>query len=294
LTFSNVPASATLYVPTSVSFIGSLGFPATLTLVTNQVAATSPSGLTRVVPSNNNGPLAALGTPVSGVVTAVYTVTATNALQQENFNVPVYLSIAATSVASPLVPQGGITVLESLSPAGPLPSSGLSSSVPLFAPTTNTAITVQSVIVCNTTLLFPFVTNAAGFETGLAITNTSTDNIGPVIAPATIPSSQSNPTNGTCAINFYGTGTQPAAFTTPVLGISTTAVPTQGPVYANTLSTLSGAANFTGYAIAQCNFLEAHGFAYIVDNFGTPSGTAEGYLAIVIPNQRGEVNGNGN
>jgi len=285
LTFGNVPASATLYVPATI-VSGSL----TLTLTGNPTVATTPAGLT----FSGGGPsiLAPSGpvafTPTSGTVTATYQVTQSSAANLESANVPVYVTFAGNSAAA----QGPITVLESYAPTGTL--TGPATSVPVFAPSTATPLNASIISVCQTTLLFPFVTNAAGFETGIAIANTTTDNLGAVTTAAPGGRSLATPTNGTCVLNFYGASTQPTAFTTPVIGVNTTTVPTQGPVYANTLSTMSGAANLTGYVIAQCNFLEAHGFSYIVDNFGTPSGTAEGYLAIVIPNGRGEVGGNGN
>jgi len=276
LTFANVPATATIYVPTTVSFAGNLT-AATLTLLNSQVAATSPSGLTLI--PGTNGPVAALPAAVGGIITAVYTVTATNALQQENFVIPVYLNLPATTAAAPLAAQGPITVLESFAPSGALPASGLANSVPIFATTTNTPINLQSIVLCNTTLLFPYVTNAAGYETGIAIANTTTDNLGFGGA------SSASPTNGTCTVNFYGGQTQPAAFTTPTMGAYAAGPPLIQPVYANTLSTMSGAApGFSGYAIAQCNFLDAHGFAFILDASGTGSASGpEGYVAIVIP-----------
>jgi hypothetical protein len=155
--------------------------------------------------------------------------------------------------------------------------------VPTFAVPTNTPLNGSLISLCQTTLIFPFITNSSGFETGIAIANTTTDNLGP------LGKSVATPTNGTCTVNFYtGTGTQPPAFTTPILGVSTATAPTQGAVFAATVTAMSGASNLTGYAIAQCTFLEAHGFGYVVNDFGTPSQTAQGYVAIVVPNTRNE------
>ena len=59
-----------------------------------------------------------------------------------------------------------------------------------------------SVVPCQTILLFPYVTNTSGFDTGIAISNTSTDPIG---TPAQ---------SGTCTLSPFGNGAgQP--FTTP-------------------------------------------------------------------------------
>jgi len=142
-----------------------------------------------------------------------------------------------------------------------------------------------------TTLLFPYVTNVTGFETGLAITNTTTDNLG------TAGASVSNPTTGSCTLNFYGNQTQPKQVTVPSGGLllgSYVASPLQQPSWADTLSDLIGSGtNFTGYAIASCTFNEAHGFAFITDNGNTTTGYAEGYLAIVVPSTRNEQVPNG-
>jgi hypothetical protein len=292
LTFGNVPSTAIIYVPTSVS----VGDPAaTLTLLNSQVAATTPSGLTLIPAASGiytNGPVAALPAAVGGIVTAVYTVTATSQATQENFQIPVYLNLAATTAAAPLLPQAAITVLESLAPSGALPASGLANSIPIFATTTNTPISLQSVVLCQTTLLFPYVTNAAGFETGIAIANTTTDNLIGLTA-TTEGVSFAAPTNGTCILNFYGGQAVLGPFSTSTIGAYAAGPPVIAPVYANTLSSISGAAaGFTGYAIAACNFLDAHGFAFILDGSGTGTASGpEGYLAVVIP--RGSTLGGG-
>jgi len=275
LTFGNVPSGATIYVPLSVSQ-GTL----TLTLTGSPTVATTPAGLTLsgggpsiAAPS---GPVAF--TPSGGTVTATYAVTATSAASLESVAIPVYVSFAANSAPA----QGPITVLEAYSPSAAT-LTGPATAVPTFATPTNTPLNGSIISLCQTTLIFPFITNSSGFETGIAIANTTTDNLGP------LGSSIAVPTNGTCTINFYtGTGTQPTAFTTPVIGVSTTTVPTSGSVYANTITTMTGTSGLTGYAIAQCSFLQAHGFGYVVNGFDTPSGTADAYLAIVVPNTRNE------
>jgi hypothetical protein len=151
--------------------------------------------------------------------------------------------------------------------------------VPTFAASTVTPINTLTVTPCTTSLLFPFVTNVAGFETGIAITNTTTDNL-----KNGGTASVASPSTGTCTLWFYGgSATNPPSFTTPTsLGVFSS---TSAPVYANTLTSMAGP-GFQGYAIATCNFVDAHAFAYIVDNFGTASGTAEGYLALVLDSKR--------
>jgi hypothetical protein len=106
-------------------------------------------------------------------------------------------------------------------------------------------------------LLFPYVTEIAGFDTGLAIANTSTDPFG------------STPQAGTCTLNWYGTAA-PAATVTPSVA--------SGTVWAGLTSLL--APGFNGYVIAVCNFEYAHGFAFVSD-LGARN-LAMGYLALIL------------
>lgn len=151
---------------------------------------------------------------------------------------------------------------------------------------------VISISACRSILLFPFVTNQAGFDTGISIANTTADPLG-TTAQA-----------GTCKLNYYGNtggGPGPAAQTTPSVGA--------GGHFAMILSgggfvaakdgapsaCASGACAaplFQGYIIAVCNFQFAHGFAYVSDVQNDPSGRtlgAMGYLALIIPD-RGDEN----
>ncbi len=133
---------------------------------------------------------------------------------------------------------------------------------------------VQSVVgTQTTTLLFPFVTNQAGFESGFAISNTSKDTVG------------TPPQSGTCTISYFGTvmggGAPPPAQTTnapvPAGGQLTFTLSTGG-----TLG-ITGAPGFQGYIMVTCNFQYAHGFALITDG---PIGVAKvgtSYLALIVP-----------
>jgi len=90
-----------------------------------------------------------------------------------------------------------------------------------------------------TNLLFKFVTNQAGFDTGLAIANTGLDPIYKTVG-----------TTGTCTLYFYGDG--------PSAGTSLVTPPiAPGSVYTTTVSNV--AAGLQGYIIATCNFSYAEG-----------------------------------
>ena len=139
--------------------------------------------------------------------------------------------------------------------------------IPRFADT-STARNLLTIQLCQTLLLFPFVTNLSGFDTGISIANTTTDPIG------------TSPQAGTCKLTWYdGSGKFPP---TGINGTDLTkeAAVATGTVAVNLVSTL--APNFTGYMMALCNFQLAHGFAFISD-VGTRN-FAMGYLALIVNN----------
>ena len=114
---------------------------------------------------------------------------------------------------------------------------------------TNDVITIED---CTTTLLFPFVTNQQGFNTGLAITNASEG-------------------SGSCTIEYSGPDA-PEDMMTPedIAG---------GEQWVGVLSNM--ATEFQGYITASCEFRNAHGFAFITGGGETPT-LAQGYLAVVV------------
>jgi hypothetical protein len=192
----------------------------------------------------------------SGV--AVWEVVQANFSALETFQFGVnYIVTGNQNAGTPA--QGNSQVNLSYAPVSATTTASSSAPIPRFVDT-STASTVLTINLCQTDLLFPFVTNINGFDTGLAIANTTTD--GPLGTAAQ---------NGTCALNFFGSGA-PSVFTTP--NVAT------GTVYANTASTI--APGFQGYMIAICNFQYAHGFAFVSD-VGARN-LAMGYLALVIQN----------
>jgi hypothetical protein len=143
--------------------------------------------------------------------------------------------------------------------------------IPRFC-STHTPNVLFQINACTCDLLFPFVTNQAGFDTGVAIANTSLD---PFKTPVQ---------SGNVTLNYYGNttggGAAPAAATT-------TSVVAAGAELVFTLSGggtngIAATPGFQGYIIAVANFQFCHGFAFITDGIGTSSGIAEGYLAIQL------------
>jgi hypothetical protein len=265
LTFGSIQNGVTIYVP--------------LTLPSNQLAGGSPTEIMTLtageaVPFNaapasttSNLPNVApyLGwaaVPItSGGGVAVYEVTSQQTVSPntiETFSVPVLV----TYTASPATNSPGLgtsTVQVDFAPSSTVVTAQ-AAPVPRFvqvSPNINGYVIAQ----CATNLLFPFVTNQAGYDTGLAIASTSSDPFGTALQ------------SGTCTLNFYGSGA-PAAFVTPTV--------TAGTVWTGLTSNI--AAGFQGYMIAQCKFQYGHGFAFIKDGYGGPGqGLSEGYLALIIP-----------
>jgi hypothetical protein len=143
-------------------------------------------------------------------------------------------------------------------PASTVTTASSSAPEPRFLDT-STAKNAIAIGICRTVLLFPFVTNQAGFDTGIALANTSTDPFG------------TTPQAGTCQLNWYGAAAPATPTTTP-------SIPTATDLALLASTTVPG---FQGYMIAVCNFQYAHGFAFISD-VGARN-LAMGYLALVIP-----------
>ncbi len=125
-----------------------------------------------------------------------------------------------------------------------------------------------------TRLLFPYVSNQGGFDTGIAIANTALDPFGTTTA------------HGTCTIHYYGQmasgGALPAPQTTTDIaaGQLVSFAISQGGVPGAT----SSAAGFQGYIIAVCNFPLAHAFYFFSDVAASRVGTS-GH-ALVLPSTR--------
>jgi len=177
----------------------------------------------------------------------------------------------------------------------PVPGVAFAGPIPQFAvinyPTPPAVQNIFSVAPCQTVLLFPYVTDYYGFDTGIAISNTSLG---------------ASPQTGSCSVAFFGGATAGGPATnigttgnTPgfvysdvsyngVAEINGTGLIQPGQTWAFSLSYTDSTYNsapgsgVTGYAIATCNFQFAHGYSFVSDtgirNF------AAAYLALIIPN----------
>ena len=188
LTFNNLQTGVTIYVPTTIQSnqLTSTGGPSEIMTLTateggafSAVAASSATG----VPAN----YAAL----TGNL-AVYEVTTQSQSSPstiESFSVPV-ITVFTASPGTNSPSLGGTTVSVDFAPLSTVITAA-SAPIPRFVPS-STPLTGFTINACQTVLLFPFLSNLAGFDTGLAISNTSTDPFG------------TSPQAGTCTLNFYG------------------------------------------------------------------------------------------
>jgi len=273
VTLTNLNVGVSYYVPATIT--PSAGGGLALVAVTGPgVPATA---LATPIVAAVGGPPAAAGGSIlvtSTSPTVYYEVSVAGGLTASYANILIPVSAyvpsvsALTSFAS--APVGASVVLSgATAPAYPGYSGGItytSTVTPLLA-------SYGLLTPCETTLLFPYVTNASGFDTGIAITNAST-------LPATANIASISASSGTCALTFYGTGA--ATSPTPV-------VVSYGTVTTGTIGTpiamggsSTAAAGLTGYAVAVCNFVGAHGYAFISDQLGTGTGVAANYLAVVL------------
>jgi hypothetical protein len=289
-TFNNVPTGVRLFV--SVNNVLNNGAPIPAPAVIGGTSATTwaqlvasetagegniISGFFPQVVGTDNAPGNSGNVPVAeipvvnGSAQAVWEILNTNPATQETAKFGVYATYSA-NVAQNSPPPGTATVNLSFAPTPPSfsASSGAAASsslpIPRFISDPNAARNVLGINICRTILLFPFVTNQAGFDTGLAIANTSTDPFGTA------------PQAGSCDLNWYSGPNSPPKNNTGSIA--------SGTVYATLASTtVSG---FQGYMIAVCNFQYAHGFAFVSD-LGAQK-LAMGYLALVIVDPISQAN----
>jgi len=201
----------------------------------------------------------------TGVV--VYEVVQSNPNAIEALVAPIN-SAFVSNTGSNLPGLGQITAVTQFAPQSTVATASSSAPIPRFCPgpAARNFVAVNS---CSCNLLFPFVTNQAGFDTGIAIANTSLDIYGTA------------PQAGSVTLNYFGGttggGAAPAAVTSQ-------SVPA-GQELVFTVSNGGGfgvaaTPGFQGYIIAAAKFQYCHGFAFISD-LGAQK-LAEGYLAIQL------------
>ncbi len=264
--FKNLPSGATFYAQNHarLSQVGASS------ILTGDVHGT-------VTDANGAGGYSSVGanpgvtvvTPVSGAATFVWEVITTNTTITERAVIPVAIAYVANT-ANNLPTLGTTTADGQLAPLSTVATSSSatgSTTIPRFVEdTANNNKGLFTINACKSNLLFPFIVNGGGYETGLAVVNTTKDPWG----------TQSQA--GNCTVTFYGkSGTSDVCLTQQSKSIA------GGQFISWTLGgggDVPATPNFTGYAIASCNFQYGHGFAFITDT--RVERVAHGYLALVL------------
>jgi hypothetical protein len=299
--FTNIPAGLTLYVSTTSQAQaivpgGTSVLPYAVLVATNSGEATSDGTSFAPIAGTTTGsdglPAIALSANGSGAAIAVWEVTNANPGAKDTLNFSVYVSYKATSSTTtnpyglPItdLPLGSPVNNVSLSYA-PEPGGGTFANVngtqgqvpiPRFYITNTYQGRYVTINLCKTTLLYPYVIGISGYDTGIAVANTSMDPFGTVTQ------------TGSCTLYGYGVtygANNATTAATPVIpGCDSIANPLPGtncfggPITASnpngyfippgTVGVVMASnvlANFQGYVIASCNFYYAHGYAALSD-----------------------------
>jgi hypothetical protein len=253
--FASIPAGVSLFVPGAVDLTGNYGLGL-------------PVGHAVLVGGDGTGDLNQL--TINGTTAAAtYEITYSDPSVLETLSVPVaaaFISNTGQNIPAP----GTATVAVNFAPLSSTPTASSSAPIPRFCQP-YTPVNLFVINQCNCNLLFPFVTNQFGFDTGVAIANTSADTLNGV-----------QPQQGTVTLSYYGNTTGGGA--APPNAVTTSEVPA-GSELVFTLSSggnfgIPATPGFEGYIIAKANFQWCHGFAFISD--AGAQKLAEGYLAIQL------------
>lgn len=277
--FNNIPAGVNVYASTNMYPLSSTGSGATGQLVSIEGGAflAAPASFSDMLTVSGGVGSSSTNTAyqlpvVNGTATAVYEVTGANPLTTEGYNAVVWFNYSANA-AQNSPPPGTATVAGSFAPtptgigisASTSAAASLTAPIPRFVDGNVGQRATLAIYLCKTNILFPYVTNSAGFDTGLAIANTSLDT--GVFATATTPQA------GVCTLFQFGDNANPSKASPRIEA---------GKVWAVLASDSTWfQANYIGYVIASCQFQLGHGFAFVSD-FGARN-LAMGYLGLIIP-----------
>jgi len=205
---------------------------------------------------------------VSGnTATAVYEVLYSNPNVVENLTIPVTPAFLSNTGQN-LPGLGQATASASFNPISSVQTASSTAPIPRFCNNSSPA-NLFSINPCTCNLLFPFVTNQAGFDTGIAEANTSLDPFG------------TGTQQGTVTIYYFGNTVGGGA--APPTQVSQVVPAGQELIF--NLSSGGGfgvqaTPGFSGYIITTARFQYCHAFAFISD-LGAQR-LAEGYLALQL------------
>lgn len=291
--FTNVPLNVTLHVTArnvnpyySGTTITGNNAVITLTNSDGSGAFTLPSFSSSLV-TNQNCSTSAGGKDINAFAYQLYTVPLTSngtvnsgqvvweVLEADTGQIaPMDFGVTVIYGSSPLPNLGTATVTGNYAPLSTVNTMSSSAPVPRFLDNPQSSATF-SINPCRTNLLFPFISNQAGYDTGISVANTSASPFESVAPRQT----------GKCTYYYYGSFS--ADPTRATFQQTTTSNVEPGTLALATLSGggthgLGAVAGFQGYLIVRCDFQYAHGFAYLSPAGAPLSGGATGYVALVM------------
>jgi hypothetical protein len=275
---NNVPLGLTLYVPAVVPVRSQLSNAITGNAALTQVTDLAGNGEFTAFQANAAGLVAV---PVfNGTIAVVYEIVFSDAANPEYVDVPVSVAYEANTPRD--LPSAGVPTLVTIgfAPSGITGAASTSAPIPRFVPPSNSQalFLVQK---CDCHILFPWVTNRAGFDTAIVISNTSFDTDTGIDKRANFGTV---PQFGNVRIHYFCGQpgcTSPASQRTlsPVLpGDQLMFSLGAGGNYG-----LAPTPDFQGYLVAHAEFQYCHAFAYISDG-GTADRnfTTVGYLGLIM------------
>jgi hypothetical protein len=270
VTLSGVPSGLVVTLTPSVYNTGTAVASGT-TVAISRTAATSTANVATIVAAatataattNTNA-----GADVVFTIAFGDTTTATKTSVIEDLSI-VFNAVMAAPIAA-LTSPPTITAKVELMPT-------LSTAIDRFAATTLlTTTTVGAIGNCTSMLLFPYAAaNVAGFDTSIAIANTTLD----VMVPA---ANKAAAQPGACTLTGFPTPDPSAPGTVGTAVTLTTPTIAAGGTYAASLGSTTAFSGFIGYIFASCNFLNAHGFAFVTNGFGGTLTISHGYLPLIV------------
>lgn len=300
VTFTGIPAGVQIFVTNHQTVTGTSQINGGPAIQVKDLSGSSAFMSCDLTNTNNNESVdqgmasTQVAIDSSGTGKAVWEVSAIDA----DFTTPKTISFG---VAVSYIPQTSIEVPGLTDGAkvegsiGPMPftnafATPLASSAPIPRFRDNrVGATVFAIIPCVTNILFPYVTIKAGFDTGIALVNTSLDNYSAELGPV-VPATETQ--HGYCKMYYFdGTDTPPATQKSCDIkagGMTTFSMMTQGGIPSQTCADGSTVTNvavpigWQGYAIASCRFQYGRGYAFISDR-NTPSLGSQGYLPLILP-----------
>jgi hypothetical protein len=248
---AGIPTGVSLFVPTSITLTGAYGgaVPGNAVLVGSASGQLTVSGTTAV---------------------ATYEILYADPSVLETMSIPVQESWITTSPTLPGV--GTATAQVNFAPLSTSPTAAPNVPIPRFCQP-HVPFNLFTINLCTCNLLFPFVSNQAGFDTGIAIANTTADTLNGLV-----------PQSGPFTLTYYGTTTGGGA--APPTYTSTTAVPAGSEITFDLSSGgnygIPATPGFQGYIIARTDFQYCHGFAFLSPVGDQGAGQGAGYLAIQL------------